>query len=47
LLVDFGVWLEIEGWRDQVNTLANWDRPAMNPEQRARPGMLVRDTPHG
>ena len=43
----FGVRLDIEGWRDQDNTLANSDRPAVSPEQRARPGILVQETPHG
>jgi|GEM_PF-5531751 hypothetical protein len=43
----FGVRLATEGRPDQVNPLANSDRPAVSPEQRARPGTLVQETPHG
>ena len=42
----FGVRLDIEGWRDQVNTFTNSDRPAVSPEQRARSGILIEETPH-
>jgi hypothetical protein len=43
----FGVRLDTEGRRDQVNTLPNPDRPAVSLEQRERPGILVQETPHG
>jgi hypothetical protein len=39
--------LDIEGWRDQAKTLANSDGPAVSLEQKARPGILVQETPHG
>jgi hypothetical protein len=44
---DFGVRLDIESWYDQVNTLANPDQPPVSLEQRARPGIMVQETPHG
>ena len=43
----FGVRLDIEGWRNQVNTLANSNRPAVSPEQKARPGILLHETARG
>jgi hypothetical protein len=43
----FGVRLDTEGRRDQVNTLPNPDRPAVSLEQRERPGIPVQETPHG
>jgi hypothetical protein len=38
--------LDIEGRRDQFDALADLDRSAMSAEQRARPGILVQQTPH-
>jgi len=46
-LTGFGVRLDTEGRRDQVNTLPNPDRPAVSLEQRERPGIMIQETPHG
>ena len=43
----FGIRLDIESWNDQVNGLVNSDRPAVSLGQRARPGIMVQETPHG
>jgi hypothetical protein len=42
-----GIRLDIESWNDQVNGLVNSDRPAVSLGQRARPGIMVQETPHG
>ena len=47
LSTGFDIRLDMESWNDQVYSLANSDRPAVSLGQRARPGIMVQETPHG
>src|SRR5207248_10011129 len=47
LSASLGVGLNIERRRDQIDTFAHPHRATMSPEERARAGVLLQQSPHG